>query len=68
MFSSRHIGPNEIEIKKMLKSLGVSSIKELIYETIPNNTSTGNVIPGPDDCPPPDNPNYPKSRTSRKPT
>ena len=37
MFSNRHIGPNKKEIKKMLKALGVNSIKELIYETIPNN-------------------------------
>ena len=37
MFSNRHIGPNEKEIKKMLNKLGVSSIKELIYETIPND-------------------------------
>ena len=44
MFSSRHIGPNEIEIKKMLKSLGVSSIKELIYETIPNNILLKNEL------------------------
>ena len=36
-FSNRHIGPNEKEIKKMLNKLGVSSIKELIYETIPND-------------------------------
>ncbi|MFL2591106.1 MAG: aminomethyl-transferring glycine dehydrogenase [Flavobacteriaceae bacterium] len=37
MFSNRHIGPNEKEIKKMLNALGVNSVKELIYETIPNN-------------------------------
>ena len=37
MFSNRHIGPNTNEIKKMLKALGVKSLKELIYETIPNN-------------------------------
>ena len=37
MFSNRHIGPNKKEIKKMLNKLGVSSIKELIYETIPND-------------------------------
>ena len=37
MFSNRHIGPNEKEIKKMLNKLGVNSIKELIYETIPND-------------------------------
>ena len=36
MFSNRHIGPNTNEIKKMLKALGVKSLKELIYETIPN--------------------------------
>ena len=37
MFSNRHIGPNEKEIKKMLNKLGLSSVKELIYETIPND-------------------------------
>ena len=37
MFLDRHIGPNEKEIKKMLKKLGVTSVKELIYETIPND-------------------------------
>ena len=37
MFSNRHIGPNEKEIKKMLSKLGLSSVKELIYETIPND-------------------------------
>ena len=37
MFSNRHIGPNEKDIKKMLKKVGVKSVKELIYETIPND-------------------------------
>ena len=37
MFSDRHIGPNKKEIKKMLRKLGVSSVQELIYETIPND-------------------------------
>ena len=37
MFSNRHIGPNEKEINKMLSKLNLSSVKELIYETIPND-------------------------------
>ena len=37
MFSNRHIGPNEKDVKKMLKKVGVKSVKELIYETIPND-------------------------------
>ena len=44
MFSNRHIGPNEKEIKKMLNALGVNSIKELIYETIPNNILLKNEL------------------------
>ena len=44
MFSNRHIGPNENEIKKMLKALGVKSIRELIYETIPNNILLENEL------------------------
>ena len=44
MFSNRHIGPNEKEIKKMLNALGVSSVKELIYETIPNNILLKNEL------------------------
>ena len=44
MFSKRHIGPNEKEIKKMLNALGVNSVKELIYETIPNNILLKNEL------------------------
>ena len=44
MFSDRHIGPSEKEINKMLNLLGVSSIKELIYETIPNNILLKNEL------------------------
>ena len=44
MFSDRHIGPSEKEINKMLNLLGVSSIKELIYETIPNNILLENEL------------------------
>lgn len=34
-FRSRHIGPNELETKQMLKEVGVSSLDELINRTIP---------------------------------
>ena len=34
-FSLRHIGPNESDIKKMLSSLDVESIEELLTQTIP---------------------------------
>jgi glycine dehydrogenase len=36
-FIYRHIGPRENEINEMLQSLGLSSIDELIYQTIPDN-------------------------------
>lgn len=34
-FSSRHIGPNENEKAKMLQTIGVSSLEQLIDETVP---------------------------------
>ena len=34
-FAGRHIGPNEEEANKMLTEIGVSSLEELIYKTIP---------------------------------
>lgn len=34
-FIDRHIGPGEAEIKEMLKTVGVSSLDELIEQTIP---------------------------------
>jgi glycine dehydrogenase len=34
-FRSRHIGPNNLETKQMLKEVGVSSLDELINRTIP---------------------------------
>ena len=34
-FSSRHIGPNEHEKAKMLQTIGVSSLEQLIEETVP---------------------------------
>lgn len=36
-FSQRHIGPNDDEINLMLETLGLKSLDELIYETIPDN-------------------------------
>ena len=35
-FSNRHIGPNSLELKKILKIIGVKSIKHLLKDTIPN--------------------------------
>ena len=37
MFLERHLGPNEEEIKKMLNKIGVSSLSELLQETIPES-------------------------------
>jgi glycine cleavage system pyridoxal-binding protein P len=35
-FQSRHIAPNEADTAKMLKTIGVSSLDELIAQTIPD--------------------------------
>ena len=34
-FSSRHIGPSDEDIKKMLDIMGLDSIEKLLNETIP---------------------------------
>ena len=34
-FQSRHIGPNEAETAQMLKTIGVSSLDELMDRTVP---------------------------------
>ena len=36
-FSNRHIGPNETERSEMLQVIGVSSLEQLIDETVPEN-------------------------------
>ena len=36
-FESRHIGANKDDIKKMLNTIGLDSIDELIHQTIPNS-------------------------------
>ncbi len=36
-FENRHIGANDNDIKKMLKTIGLDSVDELIHQTIPNS-------------------------------
>ncbi|HMG16539.1 MAG TPA: hypothetical protein VK590_13870, partial [Saprospiraceae bacterium] len=36
-FVNRHVGPNENELNEMLQLIGVSSLDELIENTIPSN-------------------------------
>ncbi|RBP32153.1 glycine dehydrogenase [Oceanihabitans sediminis] len=36
-FALRHIGPREADQKQMLKTIGVDSLDQLIYETIPDD-------------------------------
>lgn len=36
-FASRHIGPRESDLKDMLETIGVDSIDQLIYETLPDD-------------------------------
>ncbi|WP_274473834.1 aminomethyl-transferring glycine dehydrogenase [Mangrovimonas aestuarii] len=36
-FALRHIGPRETDQQEMLKTIGVDSIEQLIYETIPDD-------------------------------
>ena len=36
-FVVRHIGPNEVEIKKMLNKIGVNSVEKLLEQTLPKS-------------------------------
>ena len=36
-FTKRHIGPNAIELKIILETIGVESVEELLNQTIPDN-------------------------------
>ena len=36
IFSQRHIGPTESQVKEMLKVIGVEGIDQLIDETVPS--------------------------------
>jgi glycine dehydrogenase len=48
-FATRHIGPNTHETEQMLKTIGASSLEELISKTIPSSIRTDKSlnIPGP---------------------
>ena len=35
-FARRHIGPNDIELNIILKTIGVESVEELLNQTIPD--------------------------------
>jgi glycine dehydrogenase len=43
-FQLRHIGPNSGEQQKMLATIGVDSLDQLIYETIPNDIRLKNEL------------------------
>ena len=36
-FALRHIGPREADLPEMLETIGVSSMDQLIYETVPDD-------------------------------
>ena len=36
-FALRHLGPRETDLNHMLQTIGVDSLDQLIYETIPND-------------------------------
>lgn len=36
-FASRHIGPRDSDLQEMLKTVGVDSLDQLIYETLPDD-------------------------------
>ena len=36
-FALRHIGPRENDLQHMFKTIGVESLDQLIYETVPDN-------------------------------
>ncbi|MFD0964768.1 aminomethyl-transferring glycine dehydrogenase [Pseudofulvibacter geojedonensis] len=44
LFALRHIGPNEKEQQKMLETIGLDSIDQLIYETIPDDIRLKNDL------------------------
>ena len=43
-FVLRHIGPNELEVTEMTKTIGVSSVEELINKTIPADIRLKNEL------------------------
>ena len=43
-FVLRHLGPNNTEVGEMLETIGVKSLSELIYNTIPDDILLKNVL------------------------
>ncbi len=43
-FLNRHIGPRDTDVKEMLDTCGVSSIEQLIEETIPSKIRLKNEL------------------------
>jgi len=43
-FVLRHLGPDNQEVDQMLKTIGVNSLNELIYNTIPDDILLKNVL------------------------
>lgn len=43
-FALRHIGPNEDDQREMLKTIGVESLDQLVYETIPDDIRLKNDL------------------------
>jgi glycine dehydrogenase len=43
-FVLRHLGPGQNEVSEMLDTIGVNSLDELIYNTIPNDIRLKNVL------------------------
>ena len=47
-FESRHLGPNDYEIKQMLEIIGADSISSLLSETIPEDIALNKDLNLPD--------------------
>ena len=43
-FALRHIGPSENDLQHMFKTIGVDSLEQLIYETVPDNILLKNPL------------------------
>ena len=43
-FTRRHIGPNSSELKKILGTIGVKSVEQLLEETIPGKIRLKNDL------------------------
>ena len=43
-FESRHIGVNSKDVEQMLNAIGISSVDELIRETIPSSILKDNAL------------------------